>query len=87
MKADTVVTARLEESTKTQAAAIFEASGLTTSIVIRLFLKRVVEDGAMPFDIKKPNAKTLKAIRDAKSGAVKRAKSPQDLIKKMNAKR
>ncbi len=86
MKTNSIVKARVEESTKNRAAEILEASGLTTSSAIRMFLLRIVEDEALPFDPRTPNPVTLKAIRDAKAGKVKKAKNSQNLIKKLNAK-
>jgi DNA-damage-inducible protein J len=85
MATDTTLNIRIEEDIKNQAAVIFEASGLTTSSAIRMFLLRVIEDEAIPFDASKPNSKTLKAIRDAKSGKTKNAKNPAGLLKQLNA--
>lgn len=86
MAAESIVRARIDEATKDRAAEILAAAGLTTSSAIRIFLSRVVEEEALPFDLRKPNAVTLKAIRDAKTGRTKRAKNSKDLIKKVNAK-
>ena len=85
MTADAIVRARVSEETKTQAAAIFEAAGLTTSDAIRMMLVRAVEDGALPFDPVKPNAKTVRAIKAARAGKVKKAKSSKQLLAKLNA--
>ncbi len=85
MATDTTLNIRIEEEIKNRAAEIFEASGLTTSSAVRMFLLRVIEDEGLPFDSSKPNAKTLKAIRDAKNGDTKKAKSSSALLKQLNA--
>ena len=85
MAADAIVRARVSEETKAEAAAIFEAAGLTTSDAIRMMLVRAVEDGALPFEPVKPNAKTVKAIKAARAGKVKKAKSSKQLLAKLNA--
>ncbi len=85
MAADAIVRARVSEETKVEAAAIFEAAGLTTSDAIRMMLVRAVEDGALPFDPVKPNAKTVRAIKAARAGKVKKAKNSKQLLAKLNA--
>jgi len=85
MPAEAVVRARIDETVKDQAAAILAAAGLTTSSAIRLFLLKVVEEEALPFEVRKPNQTTLNSIRAAKSGKVRTAKNSADLIKKLNA--
>jgi len=85
MAADAIVRARVSEETKAEAAAIFEAAGLTTSDAIRMMLVRAVEDGALPFDPVKPNAKTVRAIKAARAGKVKKTKSSKQLLAKLNA--
>ncbi len=62
------VRSRVEPELKRDAAAVLKASGLDVSTAIRLFLRSVVETGGLPMQVPRPNAKTLAAIRDAKSG-------------------
>jgi len=85
MAADAIVRARVSEETKAEAAAIFEAAGLTTSDAIRMMLVRAVEDGALPFDPVKPNANTVRAIKAARAGKIKKAKNSKQLLAKLNA--
>jgi len=85
MKADAIVRARVSEATKLEAAAIFEAAGITTSDAIRMMLIRVVEDRALPFEPVRPNAKTVRAIKSARAGNVKKAKNSKQLLEKLNA--
>ena len=85
MKADAIVRARVSQETKLEAAAIFEAAGLTTSDAIRMMLIRVVEDRKLPFEPARPNAKTVRAIKAARVGYVTKAKNSKQLLEKLNA--
>jgi DNA-damage-inducible protein J len=62
------VRSRVEPELKREATAILKAAGLDVSVAIRLFLRSVVEQGGLPIEMPRPNAKTLAAIRDAKQG-------------------
>ena len=81
MATDTTLNVRIDEAVKIKASAILEASGLTTSVAVRMFLIRVIEDEALPFDPTRPNKKTLNAIKESKAGKTKRAKNSKALIK------
>ena len=85
MKADAIVRARVSQETKLEAAAIFEAAGMTTSDAIRMMLIRVVEDRELPFELVRPNAKTVGAIKAARAGNVTKAKNSKQLLEKLNA--
>ena len=61
MASNTTLNVRIEEEIKVKASRILEASGLTASSAVRLFLLRVIEDEALPFDLPRPNAKTRRA--------------------------
>ena len=58
----TDVRCRIDAKTKADAAEVIEALGLNVSDAIRLFLKRVATEGAIPFELRVPNAVTLSAI-------------------------
>jgi DNA-damage-inducible protein J len=62
------VRCRFEPELKEEATAILKASGLDVSTAIRLFLRSVVENGALPIELPRANPATLAAIRDAKAG-------------------
>jgi len=85
MATNTTLNVRIEEDMKYKASLILGASGLTTSGAVRMFLLRVIEDKALPFDLPRPNTKTLKAIKAAKSGKNKRVKDSKALMKRLNA--
>ena len=60
----TDVRCRIDVKTKAQATEAIEAMGLNVSDAIRLFLKRVAVDGAIPFELRIPNAKTMAAMEE-----------------------
>ncbi len=87
MATNTTLNVRIEEDVKVRASKILEASGLTASSAVRLFLLRVIEDEALPFDLPRPNAKTRRAIQAARRGRLKKAKNSRTLVKDLVAKR
>ena len=58
------VRCRIDPKTKEDASEVIEAMGLTVSDAIRLFLKRVASEGAIPFELRVPNAKSVAAIAE-----------------------
>lgn len=69
--ATTMVHVRVDDETKAQATEALAAMGLSISDAVRIFLKRVVADQAMPLELKVPNAETRAAM--AESRAILRA--------------
>ena len=61
------VRCRIDPKTKEDAAEVIESLGLTVSDAIRLFLTRVASEGAIPFELRVPNAKTVAAIAELES--------------------
>lgn len=85
MSTDTTLNVRIDRETKDRAAQILEASGLTTSMAVRLFLLKVVEEKSLPFEMARPNLKTRRAIAAARRGKVIKSKSNAELLKKLHA--
>jgi len=85
MAENSVVRARINERIKEEASAVLGAMGLTVSDAFRLLMVRVARDKALPFEPLVPNDKTIAAIKAARRGELTRAKSPDDLIDKLNA--
>ena len=61
------VRCRIDPKTKEDAAEVIESMGLTVSDAIRLFLTRVASEGAIPFELRVPTAKTVAAIAELES--------------------
>ncbi len=59
-----MIRARTELKLKNKVERIFEILGLTASEAINLFYHRVELENGIPFDLKIPNTKTLRAIND-----------------------
>src|SRR3990170_8954026 len=68
----TDVRSRIEPDLKDRASEVLAECGLNLSDAIRLFLRQVVAQEGLPFEIKVPNAKTRAAMLEAR--AMKTAK-------------
>ena len=74
--ATTMVHVRVDEKTKQRAAKTLAGMGISVSDAVR-----VAAEKALPFDVKVPNATTVKAIRAADRGKGTRVKSADALFK------
>lgn len=77
--ADAMIRVRIDQETKTEAAAILEAVGLTLSDAVRLMLRKTVREKELPFHLS-PNAETLAAIQELEAGGGKSFASFADLL-------
>jgi len=85
MAANTLVQARIDGAVKEEAATVLAAMGLTVSDAVRMLLTRVAHDHALPFDPLIPNKKTIKAMREARSGKLRSFRSTETLMTDLNA--
>ena len=76
----TDVRSRIEPELKDSATEVLEKMGLNISQAFRLFLRQVVAQQSLPFEVKAPNAVTTAAMQEARS--IKKAKfgSAKDLF-------
>ena len=65
MTLDATVRARVNGELKHEVEEILSQIGLSTSQAITLFLKRIKYEKGIPFELKVPNATTLKAMEEA----------------------
>jgi DNA-damage-inducible protein J len=77
---NSVVRARIDAETKAEASAVLASIGLALSDAVRLMLKRVAAEKALPFEPLVPNAETIEAIRAARRGELETANSVKNLI-------
>jgi len=77
----TMVHVRVDEKTKQSATKALAGMGISVSDAVRMLLVRVAAERALPFDVKVPNAATVKAMRSAGRGKGKRLKSAGALLK------
>lgn len=78
--ASTMVHVRVDHKTKQKAAKALAAMGISMSDAMRMLLVRVAAEKALPFDVKVPNATTVKAMRAADRGKGKHLKSADALF-------
>lgn len=78
------VNARIELDLKIEAETILHHVGLSAAEAVRLFYKQVCLHQGLPFDVRIPNAKTLKAIQDADCGKAHKIKNVAQLFKNKN---
>ena len=67
MAATTMLHVRVDEDTKERASAALDAMGLSVSDAVRVFLRRIAVEQAIPFPLKVPNAATRAAMEEARS--------------------
>lgn len=82
---DPTVRSRISPTIKNRAGRVLHEIGLTPSDAIRLLMVRIAEDGAMPFNVDRPNAVSRAAIKDAEAGKVVRHKTVKSLMDDLNA--
>lgn len=67
MSTTTMVHVRVDNEIKAQATEALSAMGLSVSEAVRIFLKRVVTEQAMPIELKVPNAETRAAMEESRA--------------------
>lgn len=60
------VRARIDEKLKDEASEVLAEFGLTVSDIVRMTLTRVARDGAVPLELKVPNADTRAAMQESR---------------------
>lgn len=74
------VRSRIEPDLKEDATRVLAACGLNVSEAVRLFLRQVVAQNGLPFEVKAPNAITRAAMEEADSANLPRFASVQELF-------
>ena len=87
--ADAFVGVRIPRTMKENVAAVADRAGLNISDLLRMFLKRVDDDGRLPFDPfeeRIPNAQTLAAIQEleARAGEPARFSDPEEMFRELD---
>ncbi len=77
----TMLHVRVDGETKARAEAALDAMGLTVSEAVRVFLRRIAAEQAIPFAIKVPNLATRAAMEEARAmGARTRFATADELL-------
>jgi DNA-damage-inducible protein J len=79
--ATTMVHVRVDEKVKEDAAKTLAAMGMSVSDAVRMLLVRVAAEKALPFDVRVPNAATVKAMQAADQRKGIRFKTADALFK------
>jgi DNA-damage-inducible protein J len=82
---DAIVRARVNEEIKEEATIVLSEIGLTLSDAFRMLVIRIAREKALPFEPLVPNAKTIEAIKAARSGNLITASSLNNLLTELNA--
>lgn len=64
-KKNSPINVMVDKETKEEATKILKEVGLSMSTAINLFLKQVINHNGLPFEVRKPNEDTLRALRAA----------------------
>ncbi len=86
MPAKAVIRARIDEETKEEARSVLASMGLTLSDAFRMMIVRIAREKAMPFTPLIPNAKTIRAMKQARRGRLASVADVESLMTKLNAK-
>lgn len=86
MTANALVTTRINENIKQEAADVLATMGLTVSDAVRLMLTKIAREKSLPFELWQPNAETVAAMQEARSGKLQSFDSIDDLMASLNAK-
>jgi len=81
--ATTMVHVRVDEKTKEKAAKTLAGMGISVSDAVRMLLVRVAAEKALPFEVRVPNATTVKAMRAADRAKGKRHRSANALLEEL----
>ncbi len=86
MSKSAMIRARITPDLKDRAEALLEQLGLTATTAITLFYQQIVQQRGLPFDLRVPNATTVRAMDDARTGrGVVREDSMAGLCAKLDA--
>ncbi|WP_341752162.1 MULTISPECIES: type II toxin-antitoxin system RelB/DinJ family antitoxin [unclassified Candidatus Tisiphia] len=85
MSVNTTVRARIDEHIKEEASVVLATMGLTVSDAFRMLLIRIAREKVLPFEPLVPNAKTIEAMKAARSGNLITIGSIDNLLADLNA--
>lgn len=86
MAANALVTTRINENIKQEASDVLATMGLTVSDAVRLMLTKIAREKSLPFELWQPNAETIAAMQEARSGKLESFDTIDGLMASLNAK-
>ena len=79
------VNVRVDAHTKNQAQDILRALGMNLSEAVSLFLRQIIFNRGIPFEVKIPNELTMKTVDKSERGeGLHEVKSVEELMKELN---
>lgn len=72
--------ALIDPDIKKEAEAILKELGLSVSNAYELFYRQVIINRGLPFELKVPDEKTMKAIENSRQGKGKKFSSEEELF-------
>lgn len=72
--------ALIDPHIKREAEAILKELGLSVSKSFEIFYRQIIAQRGLPFELRIPNAKTMKAIENSRQGKGKVFSSVEDLF-------
>ncbi|MDY0282211.1 MAG: type II toxin-antitoxin system RelB/DinJ family antitoxin, partial [Salinivirgaceae bacterium] len=81
----TVVRARIDGRTKSEAEAVLASIGLTVSDAFRMMMMRIAAEKALPFEPLIPNKETIEAMTAARRGELITVGKIDNLLATLNA--
>jgi DNA-damage-inducible protein J len=80
MPSTTMVHVRVDEKVKEEARAALAKMGISISDAVRMMLVQIAAEKALPFELRVPNATTIKAMQSADKKQGKRFRSAEQLF-------
>ncbi|QGT78157.1 type II toxin-antitoxin system RelB/DinJ family antitoxin [Guyparkeria halophila] len=68
MNTDAYVRARIDGETKKRAVAALDDMGLSVSDAIRMLMQYIADEKQLPFAVKTPNNRTIRAMNELEEG-------------------
>jgi DNA-damage-inducible protein J len=75
MTTNALIETHVDSNVKEEATKVLATMGLTISDAIQLMLIKVAQDHKLPFDEFIPNAETVNAMEEARTGQLQTAKT------------
>lgn len=82
---DAVVRARITAKERDAAAKVLAQMGLTVSDAIRLMMKRIATERALPFEVRVPNDATKAAMAELEAGKGRKFANVADMMADLDA--
>ncbi|MHC4478129.1 MAG: type II toxin-antitoxin system RelB/DinJ family antitoxin [Planctomycetota bacterium] len=82
----TTINVRVDAETKSKVQSILDALGMNVSQAILLFLRQIIFNKGIPFELKIPNEQTMKTIEKSELGKeLNEVSSIKELMKELSS--